>query len=88
MVLLNQEERENILFQNPESNKMEIEDNYIEEDKINEEEIRRVKVPFHRLNPLKKSWENIVQLLTDKMALLIRMNLKTRQVELKNNANC
>lgn len=47
MVLLNHEERENILLQEPENNQMEIEDNYIEEDRINEEEIRRIKVPFH-----------------------------------------
>lgn len=40
------------------------------------------------MNPLKASWDNIVTLMTDKMQLLLRMNLKTRQVEIKNSGGC
>lgn len=46
-------------------------DSIIEADRINLEEIRRIKVPFHRLNPLKLSWDNMISLLTEKMNLLI-----------------
>lgn len=48
----------------------------MEKPKIDKNEIRRIKVPFHRLNPLKKNWEQIVTLIADKLKLMIRMNLK------------
>lgn len=40
------------------------------------------------MNPLKKNWESIVKLLTEKMKLLVRMNVKHRLVELKNSEIC
>lgn len=81
-------EFENILFEQKTDETKDIQETMIEADRINQEEIRRVKVPFHRMNPLKQSWESIVQILTEKMSLLIRMNLRTRQVELKNSQAC
>lgn len=71
-------EEENILFETAENNNMELEENIIEHDTIDQQEIWRIKVPFHRMNPLKASWDSIVALMTDKMQLLLRMNLKTR----------
>lgn len=50
---------------------------------IDKSEIRRVNIPFHRINPLKKDWEKIVSLLVQKMGLLVRMNTKRKCVELK-----
>ncbi len=55
---------------------------------VNKNEIRKIKVPFHRLSPLKKNWEKIVTLIVEKMKLLIRMNLKRRYVELKPSKIC
>lgn len=81
-------EFENILFEQKTDETKDIQETMIEADRINQEEIRRVKVPFHRMNPLKQSWDSIVQILTEKMSLLIRMNLRTRQVELKNSQAC
>lgn len=45
--------------------------------------IRRLMVPPHRLSPLRKHWEEIVQPLVQHMKLLVRMNVKRRCVELK-----
>lgn len=45
--------------------------------------IRRLMVPPHRLSPLRKHWEEIVQPLVEHMKLLVRMNVKRRCVELK-----
>ncbi len=44
-------------------------------DQIDTEELRRIKVPAHRMNPLKNVWDQIVGLMTSKMGLLLRMNL-------------
>ena len=35
------------------------------------------------MNPLKKQWLDIVKLVVNKMNLMIRMNTKRRQIELK-----
>ncbi len=50
---------------------------------INQNEIRRIQVPQHRMAPLKKSWEKIVTLVVEKMKLLIRMNVQRKCIELK-----
>lgn len=55
---------------------------------VDSSEIRRVNVPFHRMNPLKKNWDTIVKLIVDKMKLLIRMNVKHRIIEIKNSEIC
>ena len=46
-------------------------------------EVRSVRVPAHRLTPLKEQWEALIAPLVSHMALLVRMNVKTRCVELK-----
>jgi len=47
------------------------------------DESRSVRVPPHRYTPLKESWEAIVKPVVDHMKLQIRMNTKTRSVEIK-----
>lgn len=42
-----------------------------------------MRVPPHRYTPLKDNWEGIIQPLVDHMKLQVRMNTKTRCVELK-----
>eukprot|EP00126_Sphaerothecum_destruens_P000099 Sdes_comp10120_c0_seq1m1731 len=44
---------------------------------------RRIGVPPHRYSPLKNSWEDIYTPLVEHMKLQVRMNLKTRHVELR-----
>lgn len=46
-------------------------------------EFRKVYVPPHRLTPLKENWLKIVQPIVEHMKLQIRMNLHTKNVELK-----
>ena len=46
-------------------------------------EFRRVNVPQHRIAPLKDSWLEIYEPVTKLMKLDMRMNLKTRKVEIK-----
>ena len=46
-------------------------------------EVRSVRVPAHRLTPLREQWEGLVAPLVTHMALLVRMNVKSRCVELK-----
>ncbi len=50
---------------------------------VNQNEIRRVQVPPHRMTPLKNNWEKIVTLVVDKLKLLIRMNVKRKCIEIK-----
>lgn len=47
------------------------------------DEVRSIRVPQHRLTPLKESWEAIVKPVVDHMKLQIRMNTKARAVEIK-----
>ena len=44
---------------------------------------RRVPVPSHRFTPLKENWMELYQPVVKHMKLQIRMNLKTRSVELR-----
>jgi len=44
---------------------------------------RRVAVPTHRFTPLKEKWMDLYQPIVKHMKLQIRMNLKTRCVELR-----
>ncbi|XBW36602.1 hypothetical protein QEN19_002174 [Hanseniaspora menglaensis] len=48
-------------------------------------EVRKVPVPPHRLAPLKQQWNKIYPPLVDHLKLQVRMNLKTKTVELKTN---
>ncbi|KAK9805008.1 hypothetical protein WJX73_000773 [Symbiochloris irregularis] len=46
-------------------------------------EFRRVSVPQHRLTPLKTSWMSLYKPVTENMQLDMRMNLKSKKVEIK-----
>ena len=46
-------------------------------------EFRRVPVPQHRMTPLKNSWLALYKPITETLKLEMRMNLKTRKVEIK-----
>ncbi|KAL9259881.1 RNA-binding protein pno1-like protein, partial [Drosera capensis] len=46
-------------------------------------QFRRVSVPPHRYTPLKKAWLDIYNPIYNEMKIDIRMNLKSRKVELK-----
>ncbi|EAZ63196.1 Predicted RNA-binding protein Pno1p interacting with Nob1p and involved in 26S proteasome assembly [Scheffersomyces stipitis CBS 6054] len=48
-------------------------------------ESRKVAVPPHRMTPLKNVWPKIYPPLVDHLKLQVRMNLKTKTVELKTN---
>ncbi|XP_074591802.1 pre-rRNA-processing protein PNO1-like [Curcuma longa] len=50
-------------------------------------EFRKVSVPQHRFAPLKRCWMEIYSPVYDQMKIDIRMNLKTKKVELKNRAD-
>jgi RNA-binding protein PNO1 len=45
-------------------------------------EFRRVPVPQHRMTPLKNAWLTLYQPVTENLKLDMRMNLKTRKVDL------
>ena len=46
-------------------------------------EYRRVRVPANRYTPLRENWEHMMTPIVKYMKLQIRMNTKTRSVELK-----
>lgn len=46
-------------------------------------EFRRIPVPQNRMTPLKTSWLQLYTPITDNLKLDMRMNLKTRKVEIK-----
>ncbi|KAG7896275.1 hypothetical protein KL908_000789 [Ogataea polymorpha] len=46
-------------------------------------ESRKVAVPPHRMSPLKNAWPKIYPPLVDHLKLQVRMNLKTKNVELR-----
>ncbi|GFR48020.1 hypothetical protein Agub_g9850 [Astrephomene gubernaculifera] len=46
-------------------------------------EFRRVPVPQHRMTPLKTAWMELYKPITDNLKLDMRMNLKTKKVEIK-----
>ncbi|KAL4859178.1 Pre-rRNA-processing protein PNO1 [Chlorella vulgaris] len=46
-------------------------------------EFRRVPVPQHRMTPLKNNWLALYKPVTENLKLDMRMNLKTRKVEIK-----
>ncbi|MEW5297461.1 MAG: hypothetical protein WDW38_006290 [Sanguina aurantia] len=46
-------------------------------------ELRRVPVPQHRLTPLKTNWLQLYKPITENLKLDMRMNLKTKKVEIK-----
>ncbi|POM61532.1 RNA-binding protein PNO1-like protein, partial [Phytophthora palmivora] len=48
-------------------------------------DFRRVRVPAHRYTPLKNDWPNIMKPIVEHLKLQIRMNTKTRCIELKNS---
>lgn len=48
-------------------------------------ESRKVPVPPHRMTPLRNNWTKIYPPLVDHLKLQVRMNLKTKSVELRTN---
>ena len=46
-------------------------------------EYRKVQVPQHRFTPLKEKWMELYKPVTEQMKVDMRMNLKTRKVELR-----
>ncbi|KAI4387861.1 hypothetical protein MLD38_000252 [Melastoma candidum] len=50
-------------------------------------QFRKISVPPHRYSPLKKSWMEIYTPVYEQMKIDIRMNLKSRKVELKTRAD-
>ena len=46
-------------------------------------EIRRLHIPAHRYTPLRRDWDQIVSPLTEHLKLQVRVNERTRTVELK-----
>ncbi|PNH10952.1 RNA-binding protein PNO1 [Tetrabaena socialis] len=46
-------------------------------------EFRRVPVPQHRMTPLKTAWMELYKPITENLKLDMRMNLKTKKVEIK-----
>ncbi|KAF1924359.1 Pre-rRNA-processing protein PNO1 [Didymella exigua CBS 183.55] len=49
-------------------------------------ETRKVPVPPHRMTPLKNAWPKIYPPLVEHLHLQVRMNIKTRSVELRTSA--
>lgn len=52
---------------------------------LNRNEVRRIRVPSHRMTPLRSDWENLMRPIVEHLKLQIRMNTKTRCVEMKNS---
>jgi RNA-binding protein PNO1 len=50
------------------------------------EEARSLRVPSHRYSPLKEAWEEITAPIVNHLKLMVRMNTRTRCVELKTSA--
>ena len=50
------------------------------------DETRSVRVPSHRLSPLKECWDEIIKPIVEHMKLMVRMNTRARAVELKASA--
>ena len=50
-----------------------------------QEQYRRVRVPPHRLTPLRQEWDTIMQPVVEHLLLQIRYNPKMRSVELKSS---
>ena len=48
-----------------------------------ENEYRRIRVPPHRLTPLRQQWNHVMQPVVEHLQLQIRFNPKLRSVELK-----
>eukprot|EP00798_Chlamydomonas_sp_ICE-L_P010207 gene10207-8123_t len=46
-------------------------------------EFRRIPVPQHRMTPLKTAWMQLYKPITENLKLDMRMNLKTKKVEIK-----
>lgn len=54
-----------------------------QEQNQNKIEFRRVTVPQHRMTPLKNAWMQLYSPITEQLKLDMRMNLKTKKVEIK-----
>ncbi|GLC34933.1 pre-rRNA-processing protein pno1 [Pleodorina starrii] len=50
-------------------------------------EFRRVPVPQHRMTPLKTAWMELYKPITENLKLDMRMNLKTKKVEIKTTSH-
>jgi RNA-binding protein PNO1 len=53
------------------------------ETKTVKQEYRRVLVPANRMKPLKENWSNIVKALVEHMKIQVKMNTKTKCVEMR-----
>jgi len=53
----------------------------------NKVEFRRIVVPQHRMTPLKNAWMSLYTPITEHLKLDMRMNLKTKKVEIKTTAD-
>ena len=49
-------------------------------------ELRKVPIPPHRMSPLKNEWPKIYPPLVEHLKLQVRMNVKTKSVELRNSS--
>ena len=54
-------------------------------DKSNRSETRKILIPPHRMTPLKASWPKIYPPLVEHLKLQVRMNIKSRCVELRSS---
>lgn len=54
-------------------------------DRVHRVETRRILIPPHRITPLKSSWPKIYPPLVEHLMLQVRMNIKTRSVELRSS---
>ena len=48
-------------------------------------EYRRVMIPTNRLKPLKENWPTIIKALVEHMKIEVKMNTKTKCVEMRNS---
>ncbi|CAK7267807.1 pre-rRNA-processing protein pno1 [Sporothrix epigloea] len=50
-------------------------------------EVRKIPIPPHRMSPLKASWSKIYTPLVENLKLQVRMNIKTKAVELRTSSS-
>lgn len=48
-------------------------------------QLRKVPIPPHRMSPLKRDWPKIYTPLVEQAGLMVRMNVRTRSVEIKSS---
>mmetsp|Transcript_15775 Transcript_15775/g.20768 ORF Transcript_15775/g.20768 Transcript_15775/m.20768 type:complete len:240 (+) Transcript_15775:88-807(+) len=58
----------------------------VSEQNLGKIEYRKIRIPPHRYTPLRKSWEKLIEPLTENLKLQVRFNPRTRCVEIKSCA--